>query len=338
MADNKTAWSIKGKTVIITGANTGIGKATALRLSKKGANITLACRSIDRGKKAVDDILRDLTPEEIEGCSLEVSHLDLGDLDTVKKFADEFKEKHKRLDVLINNAGVIINKYQESKQGIELMWATNHLGHFYLTNLLLDLIVASAPSRIIIVASDAHHFSPFLLKQVISPKKGDWGIAESMKFYGHTKTCNILHCIQLDKILKSKGIENVTVNCLHPGTVNTDLSRNTPAAIAWLVKGAMRIFTRTPYQGADSSFYLATSDEVSNITGKFFSEKGKLDTPKPYAVDEKIAKELWDLSEKAVTDRGLRKDKEELLSEEKEVVKGKKDEDKEEKEGLKSKD
>lgn len=203
---------IDGKIVIVTGANTGLGKATATELAKRGGKIYLACRSEERGLAALNDI-----KEASKSESLYFMQLDLASLDSIREFSKKFHETETRLDVLINNAG-LLSPLERTKDGFELNMGVNHLGHFLLTNLLLDLLKAAAPSRIVVVSSMIHKIGQINREDLNSAKSfpGPW------KAYANSKLANILFMKKLAKMLEGTG---VTVNALCPGGVDTEATR-----------------------------------------------------------------------------------------------------------------
>jgi len=192
--------------------------------------------------------------KDTKTATIELLKLDLSDLALVREFAIEYCKKYTRLDILILNAGVVNSSLQLSKQNLELMFAVNHLGHFLLTNLLLPKMKSSAPSRIVVVASEAHKFSPVLSEDLKELKEAqEYGLTSSMSIYGRSKLCNILFALELDQKLASEdGIDGdtsksskprtVTVNSLHPGTVDTELGRDTPWYLSWIVKPISSLF------------------------------------------------------------------------------------------------
>jgi retinol dehydrogenase-12 len=314
---------LHGKVCIITGSNTGIGKETALAMAALGAHVVMACRSVEKAEAAIVDIRKEIE-ETLEkrqksdhekewttfglpqirnagDVSLEAMALDLSDLASVRAFVGTFLEKHQQLHYLILNAGVVTTEKRTSAQGHELMFATNHLGHFFLTTLLLDTLAASSPARIVVVSSLAHKFCGPLnedLQLVANPPA--FGLSTSMSMYGVSKLCNLLFTLHLAKLLKEKG-SGVTVNAVHPGAVDTDLGRETPWYLAWIVKPVSRLFFRTAADGAKTSVYCAVAPEVDGVSGKYFSNERE-DTPKSYALDETVAAGLWAFSEDLVRD------------------------------------
>lgn len=203
---------IDGKIVIITGCNTGLGKATALELAKRGGKIYMACRSEERGLAALEEIKKSSGSDNVFFLAL-----DLGSLESIREFSKRFHDMEKSLHILINNAGVL-SPLGRTKEGFELNMGVNHLGHFLLTNLLLDLLKASAPSRIVVVASDLHRIGNIDKENLNSEKS----FAGAWKSYGNSKLANVLFTKELSRILQGSG---VTVNCLCPGAVDTEATR-----------------------------------------------------------------------------------------------------------------
>jgi NAD(P)-dependent dehydrogenase (short-subunit alcohol dehydrogenase family) len=269
--------------VLITGGNSGMGKATAIELVKQGAKVVILCRNKERGEKALSEI-----KTESKNDNVELMLCDLGELNSIRKFVVDFKKKHSKLNILINNAGVILPKRHETKDGFELQFGVNHLGHFLLTNLLLDLLVSSAPSRIINVASGAHkvgkiHFQDINLKNNFN----------LIRAYSQAKLANILFTYELSERLKGTG---VTANCLHPGAVATQMGINRKTGFGTLITKVLKPFFQSPEEGAATSIYLATSQEVSNVSGKYFYRKKPVSSSK-LSYDRETAKKLWQISE-----------------------------------------
>lgn len=301
----------------MTGANTGIGKETTLAIAALGAHVVLACRNLEKADAAIAEIREELRARannkkqlaafgvepiaNVEDASMESMNLDLSDLASVRTFSQAFTAKHKRLDLLILNAGLVTTEKRTSAQGHELMFATNHLGHFLLTKLLLDTLSASSPARIVVVSSKAHEFCGPLsndLKLVSDPPA--FSVKSSLTYYGVSKLCNLLFTLHLSKLLKEQE-KDIVVNAVHPGAVNTELGREVPWYLAWLVVPISKLFFRTPEHGARTSVYCAVSPEVATVSGKYFSDEHEEQT-KPYALDEEAAAALWEYSEELVKD------------------------------------
>ncbi|CAG9800012.1 unnamed protein product [Chironomus riparius] len=276
---NKTT-KITGKIVIITGANTGIGKETAIDLAKRGAKIYIACRDAKRGEDAVDEI------KSISGNdNVFYMQLDLGSLESIRQFSNRFHQLEHQLNILINNAGVMACPKSYTSDGFEMQLGVNHLGHFLLTNLLLGLLKAGGPSRIVIVSSEGHKFSNINRDDLMSEKS-----YSKYKAYSQSKLANILFAKELSKKLEGSS---VTVNSCHPGVVQTELGRHLNENVRkYFIRPIFSIFMKTPLEGAQTQIKLAVDPDLESTTGKYFchcSEK----LPSRAARDEDNAKWLY---------------------------------------------
>jgi retinol dehydrogenase 14 len=280
VVDN-TSGSMGGKTVLITGGTSGIGKATATALAAMGARVVVTGRNEERGERAVEEIRRE------SGGEVSLMLADLAVQADVRRLAEEFQERHDRLDVLVNNAGVVQSERTETPDGIETTLAVNHLAPFLLTNLLLDLLKRSAPSRVITVASEAERWARMDLDDLQSRRK-----YRGMQVYGMTKLANIMFTFELAERLRGTG---VAANCIHPGAVNTSFGTNNRGIMTLLFR-AFKPFMRSPEQGADTVIYLASSPDVEGMTGKYLSDR-KLITASDMAYDEDLRERLWEISE-----------------------------------------
>ena len=273
---------LENKICIITGATSGIGKVTATHLAKEGVQLILPVRNIEKGEKIKKDI-NDATGNN----NIRLMYCDLESLESVRNFAEAFKKEFSQLDLLINNAGVWFAKREVTIDGFEKNFAINHLAHFLLTMLLLDIIKKNSSARIISVSSEAHRFTDMNFEDLQSEKSFN-----SYKAYGQSKLANILFVKKLSEILKGTG---VTVNCLHPGVVSTHLFDK----MGGFSKGMFGLMMITPEKGAETSIYLATSDEVKNITGEYFKKK-KVVKSSSASTNKESADKLWELSRKLV--------------------------------------
>ncbi|CAJ1082345.1 retinol dehydrogenase 12 [Xyrichtys novacula] len=249
---------LDGKTVIITGANTGIGKETARDLARRGARIIMACRDLERAEEARTDILEDTGNE-----NLVIRKLDLSDTKSIRAFADHINKEERQVNILINNAGIMMCPYSKTADGFEMQLGVNHLGHVLLTYLLLDLIKRSAPARIVVVASVAHTWTGLRLDDLNSEESYD-----TMKAYGQSKLANVLFARSLAKRLQDTG---VSVFSLHPGVVQSDLWRHQHQCIQVAVK-IFRIFTKTTVEGAQTTIYCAVEPRLESLSGGYFSD------------------------------------------------------------------
>ena len=280
--------SMDGRTVIITGGNSGIGKATATVLATAGARVVITARNEERGRAAVTDIAAASGSELVE-----LSLFDLGDLSSVRNGAADLLERCPRIDVLCNNAGLILSERSLSADGYEATLAINHLGPFLLTELLLDRLKESAPARIVNVASTAHNFARhgMVFDDLMAERS-----YRQMTVYGRSKLANILFTTELSRRLAGTG---VTANSLHPGSVNTGYARDgdTTGLMAWGVEVYSHLpINLTPEEGARTSIYLCSSPDVDGVTGRYFA-KCKEKTPSANARDEVAAARLWSVSE-----------------------------------------
>ena len=269
------------KTVLITGGTSGIGKATAVALAAMGARVVVTGRNPERGRAAVEEIRKDSGNE-----SVELMLADLSVQAEVRRLADEFLERHDRLDVLINNAGVVVTKRTETPDGLETTFATNHLAPFLLTNLLLEKLKESAPSRIVTVSSEAQRWGKVNFDDLQSKRR--YG---GMSVYGMSKLANAMFTRSLASRLSGTS---VTANCMHPGAVNTNLGQSNKSPLK-LLAWALKPFMRSPEQGADTLIWLSSVREVEGISGKYFSNRKEISPSKP-ADDPTALERLWDES------------------------------------------
>ena len=268
---------LQGKTFLITGANTGIGKITARELAKRGAHVILACRSADKTQPVIDEI-----KQETGNDKLEFVALDLADLASVRRCADELLARNIPIHGLINNAGLAGSR-GTTKDGFELTFGTNHLGHYLLTRLLLDRIKQSGPARIVNVASASHYQAKGINWDALRAKtKSRTGIPE----YAVSKLSNVLFTKELARRLEGT---NVTTYALHPGVVATDVWRRVPSPVRWVMKK----FMVTPEEGAQTSIRCATAPELASETGRYYDRYGKERRPNKLANDVELAKQLW---------------------------------------------
>jgi NAD(P)-dependent dehydrogenase (short-subunit alcohol dehydrogenase family) len=264
---------------LITGANSGIGKATTLGLAEKDAQVIMVCRNKDTGETARREIV-----EQTGNDSVDLLIADLSSRDAIKQLVKEFKLNYQKLHVLINNAGAFFKKRHETIDGFETTFAVNHLAPFMLTNLLLDILKRSAPARVINVSSTIHKNARINFDDLQAEKK-----YTSFKAYGQSKLAMILFTNELSRRLEGTY---VTVNALHPGSVKSNIGRD--------FGKAMKIFSKlskSPEKGAETSLYLATSPEIEGITGKYFVNK-KEEKSSKQSHDIEIAQKLWDISVK----------------------------------------
>ncbi|KRF80051.1 retinol dehydrogenase 13 isoform X1 [Drosophila virilis] len=276
------------KVVIVTGSNTGIGKETVRELARRGATVYMACRDMKKCEQAREEIVLE-TKNKYVYCR----ECDLASMDSIRNFVATFKREQANLHILINNAGVMRCPRSLTKDGFEMQLGVNHLGHFLLTNLLLDVLKKSCPSRIVNVSSLAHTRGEINTGDLNSEKSYD-----DAKAYNQSKLANILFTRELARRLEGTG---VTVNALHPGIVDTELFRHmgffTNFFAGLFVRPLFWPFVKTVRNGAQTSLYVALDPELENVTGKYFSDCHFQEVAGA-ATDAQTAKWLWAVSEK----------------------------------------
>jgi NAD(P)-dependent dehydrogenase (short-subunit alcohol dehydrogenase family) len=271
---------LASKTFIVTGASSGIGKITARELARRGAHVIVACRSVTKAQPVVDDLVR-----ETGNAKIELIELDLGDLASVRRCAEQLLARNIPIHGLVNNAGVA-GQRGTTKDGFEVQFGTNHLGHYLFTRLLLDRIKASGPARIINVASNSHYSAKQIPWTALrEPTKTRTALRE----YGVSKLANVLFTKELARKLEGS---QVTTYALHPGVVATDVWRRIPGSLSWMIK----MFMRSPEQGAQSTLRCATAPELATETGRYYDQHGKQKRPNRLADDAGLAQELWSKS------------------------------------------
>lgn len=291
---------LDNKIVIVTGGNTGIGYETGLDLAKRGARIILACRNMDKANKAVYEI-QELSNNQ----NVESELLDLADLTSVREFAKKMNSKLDRLDLLINNAGVMMCPQWETKDGFEMQFGTNHLGHFLLTNKLLELLKNTKSSRVINLSSRAH-YGYYPTKRGFAMNWNDINFKNnyfSLDAYSQSKLANILFTRELARRLENTY---VTTYSLHPGIVRTELMRHGGEGLFFWFPYFIKIMhyayvtgSKSPTEGAQTSIYCAVADDLGKYNGFYFSDC-KPKKPSLNAINRDDAKKLWEISEKMV--------------------------------------
>jgi retinol dehydrogenase 12 len=271
---------IREKVILVTGATSGIGKAAVREFARLGAAVVIAARDEQKADNLAQELRR-------ESSNPKVDYLiaDLSSMGQVRELAAEFRRRYPRLDVLLNNAGAFFMKTQKSVDGIEMTWALNHINYFLLTLQLLDLLVESAPARVINVSSNAHQGGRIDFEALRRAEmKGFW------QGYSQTKLANVYFTYELARRLQNTG---VTVNVLHPGLVATGFGPRTGFSRAFM--HLLKPFSLTPEQGAQTLVYLATSPEVEGVTGKYFYECAEIPSSR-WSYDPQAARLLWDWS------------------------------------------
>ena len=279
--------NLVGKTCLVTGATSGIGKITATELAAQGAVVILSGRNHPKTEAVAQQII-----SETGNQSVHFLVADFSDLQEVRGLAKSFKEKFTHLDVLVNNAGAFFNARRRTSYGVEMTFLVNHLAPFLLTNLLMEPIRKSAAARIINVSSDAYKYGSI-----------DFDDLEFNHFYfgflayARSKLANLLFTYELDRRLTDSGI---SVNALHPGNVATNIFRTNFSIFGPLLKKIMMLFSLTPEEGAQTSIYLAPSQEVEGVSGKYFV-KQEPSLSSPLSNEPGLAKELWEQSERLIS-------------------------------------
>jgi len=277
---------LTGKTVLITGATSGIGLQTSVRLAQLGASLVMVGRDPAKTAAKVDEVRK-----RSRAASVESLLCDFSSQERIRALAEEFRAGHERLHILVNNAGAVFANRTLTGDGIEATFALNHLGYFLLTQLLLDLLVKSAPARVINVASAAHYRGTMDFDD-LGFERG----YKIMRAYSRSKLANVLFTRELATRLEGTG---VTVNSLHPGTVATNIWNGAPRWMRPIINILARFFMLTPAQGADAVVHLAVSPEVEGKTGLYF-ENNHPKMPSALASDSSVAKQLWERSSKLV--------------------------------------
>jgi NAD(P)-dependent dehydrogenase (short-subunit alcohol dehydrogenase family) len=268
---------LEDRTWIVTGANSGIGKATALGLARLGGTVVMACRDPAKGEAAQNEIT-----QATKNPRVSLMILDLASQASIISFAEQFTQDYRRLDALVNNAGVFTAERKTTPDGLEETFAVNYLGGFLLSHLLLDLLVASAPSRIVNVSSTAHEGATIDFEDLQGERK-----YRGYRAYGQSKLAQVLFTIEFARRLADTG---VTVNACHPGVIKTALGRDAPKAFQ-----VARMFFKSPAKGAETPVFLAASPSVSTLTGQYFANR-RVKPPSKAAQDPYTARRLYEVS------------------------------------------
>ena len=279
--------SMQGKVCVVTGANSGIGKATAMGLAQMGATVVIVCRDQAKGEGAQHEIT-----EKSGNDAIDLMLADLTSQASIRQLAENIQQRYQQLHVLINNAGGVNLTRRETSDGLEATFAVNYLAPFLLTNLLLDKLKASSPARIVNVSSESHQ-SGYIKMDDLELEKG----YRLMRAYGQSKLALVLFTYELARRLQGTG---VTANCLHPGFVATNIGQNGVGSIGRSI--VKLIFSRlgiSPEEGAKTSIYLASSPEIEGVTGKYFAKSIPVRSA-PISYDETLQRQLWDESVKLV--------------------------------------
>jgi len=271
---------LKDKVCIVTGSNSGIGKETAISLAEMGATIVMVVRDKEKGEVARSDIIK-----ESGNTAVDLMICDLSSMESIRGFAKEFKNKYNRLDVLVNNAGAVLNKRQVTDEGFEVTLAVNYLAPFLLTHELLSLLKESAPARVVNLSSGLHKSAKLNLDDLQSESS-----YKSRTVYSSAKLMVIMYTYEMARRLKDTG---VSVNVVLPGFVATNLGRNSGSMVSRIMFGMMKPFQLSPKEGAETSIYVASSADVEGVTGKCFEKKAETETSE-ISNDAELQKQLWD--------------------------------------------
>jgi NAD(P)-dependent dehydrogenase (short-subunit alcohol dehydrogenase family) len=270
------------KVAMVTGASSGIGKITALELAKAGAEVILVCRNKTKGEKTKTELI-----EKTGNQKITLLLADLSLLSEVRKVAAEFNSRFPKLDILINNAGMMPGKFLRTSEGFEIAFATNYLSMFLLTNLLMDKLMISGEARIINISSEAHRLGQINFQELNAPRK-----YSALTAYADSKLAAILFTYELARRLE---FTNITVNALHPGVVGTNFAHDSFKAFKYLMK-LSKPFIRSSEKGAETTLYLATEPSLKSVSGKYF-KNCKPVTSSRLSYDQSLARRLWQYSE-----------------------------------------
>ncbi len=272
---------LSDKTILITGANSGIGKEAALQVAARGARVVMVCRNRERGEPAQAAIKAQSGNDNVE-----LMTADFESQRQIRALADEYLRTHDRLDVLVNNAGLYLSTRQETEDGIEATWAVNHLAPFLLTNLLLDVIKASAPARIVTVSSDVHRSGKIDFEDLGMAQKYRW-----IGAYAQSKLANVLFTYELARRLEGTG---VTATCMHPGTVATGIWNRNKNVLNYLLR-LFKPFYLSASKSAEAVVRLAVAPALEGVTGKYYDKMQEAKSASD-SYDEALAARLWQVS------------------------------------------
>lgn len=274
---------MEGQICLVTGANAGIGKETARELARRGATVVIVARNKEKGNSARAEIIESTRNERVE-----LLLADLSSQTSIKVMVEDFKNRFDRLNVLVNNAGVFLSERFESLDGFEMTFATNHLGYFLPTILLWDRLLAGSPARVINVSSDAHRRQKLDFDDLQTRKN-----YQGFRAYGQSKLANVLFTYELDR--RRDGAD-ITVNALHPGFIASNFGRNNKGVVGLFMRTVVPWIARSVTEGAATPIYLATSDEVAGVSGRYFVNSTPVRSS-PESYDRQAAERLWEISE-----------------------------------------
>ncbi|KAK2845216.1 hypothetical protein Q5P01_011875 [Channa striata] len=281
---------LDGKTILITGANSGIGKETSRELARRGARVVMACRDMTRAEQAAEEIRKSTGNGNVV-----TRHLDLASIYSVRQFAKDFLDSEDKLDILINNAGVMMCPKWLTEDGFETQLGVNHLGHFLLTNLLLPKLKSSSPSRVINVSSIAHKGGQIDFEDLFFSRKP----YSPLDSYRQSKLANVLFTRELARRLKGSGVSTF---CLHPGIIQTELVRHVMdwfPLLRMILKLPGLLFLKSPHQGCQTTVYCSVTPGLEERSGRYFSDCAEKE-PAAEAQDDEVARKLWEQSAQLV--------------------------------------
>ncbi len=279
---------MQGKKVLITGGNDGIGKWTAIGLAQMGAEVIIACRNMSKAEKAVAEIRN-----KSNNANIKAFPCDLSSFESIQQLASQFQATHDQLDVLINNAGLFTSQLEHTKEGFEMQFGVNHLGHFLLTQLLLPSLQKAEKARLVNVASHGHYYGTIDFDNL----RGEKGTAQynGWSAYAQSKLSNVLFTREF-----ARRFPTITANVLHPGAIRTNIGVKHANWYTSLFWNSFKILMRSQSRGAQTSIYLASSPEVADLTGLYFDEDQKQKYPSRLAQDDALAQKLWEVSDQLV--------------------------------------
>ncbi|MFC7062721.1 SDR family oxidoreductase [Halobacillus seohaensis] len=283
---------MKNKIAIVTGANSGMGLATTIELAKQDIQVIMACRDQKRGEQSLS-----IAREQSQSNHIEMMICDLGSLESIRKFVNQFKIQYDRLNILINNAGVVSLKRQLTADGFETQMGVNHLGHFLLTNLLLEELKNAEDARVVVISSGAHKWGDIYFQDPYFEKSN----YHVLKGYGQSKLANVL----FTKAIAERVIDHsISVNAVHPGAVATNLGIDRDTGVGKMITSMLKPFFKTPRQGAGTAISLAVDPQFKGVTGEYFYNKEIVPISRK-AKDRRLAETLWIWSEREVGIRPL---------------------------------
>jgi len=293
--------NVEGKVALVTGGSSGLGQETARVLAEHGAHVILTARNVPKGEAVAEGIRASTGNKRVE-----VEELELGSLQDIRAFADRFLARHPTLHILVNNAGVMACPQSRTKDGLELQFGSNHVGHFLMTCLLAPALRRGAPSRVVSVSSRGHHMSPVVFEDIQFEHRP----YDKWRAYGQSKTANVLFAVGLERRLGTRGVH---ANALHPGGIMTELGRHMqPEDFEFIRTRSAGMKFKSVEAGAATSVFTATAPELEGRGGLYLEDchvsavnaaPDALDGVKPYAVDPEGAERLWEVSEKLVGER-----------------------------------